>query len=217
MREHVTIIPADNMIIVDGVALQCAFAAPDNVHALQWHKGKGHVEYTDGTPNRTIAPNGYPELVAPFVVAWEAEKSRLEAEANRLPTLAEAKARAEESIKQARDRRLEDGGMVWNGYLVSIDKEATDRMTSVGLQFVTFGDHMPAVRWKMSDGEYALLDRDAFFAMSIAAGGVVQQCYSVEEKKRQEVAVLPDARAILDWLAIPANLVTGWPGGAVGT
>ena len=47
MREHVTIIPADNMIIVDGVALQCAFAAPDNVHALQWCKdveiGRAHV------------------------------------------------------------------------------------------------------------------------------------------------------------------------------
>ncbi|MDL2317446.1 DUF4376 domain-containing protein [Desulfovibrio sp. OttesenSCG-928-A18] len=115
-----------------------------------------------------------------------------------------------ERIKAARDARLERGGLVWNGYLVSIDKEATDRMTSTALQFVV--GVVESVRWKMSDGAYADLDREAFLAMSAAAGAVVQACYAVEEAKRAQVAAMDDADLILAWLAEPANLLTGWPG-----
>lgn len=127
-----------------------------------------------------------------------------------LPTLAEALQRAYGAIKAARDARLEQGGMVWHGYLVSIDKEATDRMTSTAMQFQA--GFLESVRWKMSDGEYAVLDMQAFFAMAAAAGGVVQACYGVEEAKRREVEALPDAAAVLAWLDDAQNTRAGWPG-----
>jgi hypothetical protein len=57
-----------------------AFAAPGNLHALQWHDGKGEMEFTDG-PNSRFTEQEYGERVAPYVAAWEAGKARLEAEA----------------------------------------------------------------------------------------------------------------------------------------
>lgn len=35
MQEHITVIPDDQSIIVDGEALHLAFSAPDGLHALQ--------------------------------------------------------------------------------------------------------------------------------------------------------------------------------------
>lgn len=125
------------------------------------------------------------------------------------PTREEARNTALAAIKQARDSRLENGGLVWQGYLVSVDKEATDRMTSTAVQFMAGA--LAEVRWKMSDGEYALLDKETFFAMSMAAGTLVQQCYGVEEVKRQQVLGLPNAEAVLAWLENPVNVRSGWP------
>ena len=48
MHNHVTVIPADNTISVNGEGLNFDFIAPENMHALQWHDGTGHIEYTDG-------------------------------------------------------------------------------------------------------------------------------------------------------------------------
>lgn len=41
MRQDVTVIPGDRIIIVDGAPLWFAFEAPANLHALQWHDGAG--------------------------------------------------------------------------------------------------------------------------------------------------------------------------------
>lgn len=91
MRNHVTVVPVDKIIIVDGFALNFDFDAPINLHALQWHDGAGEMEWTDDI-NHPLTPSDYTEDVAPFVTLWEAEKARLNAEANRPPTLEEAKA-----------------------------------------------------------------------------------------------------------------------------
>ncbi len=89
---HITVIPADAIVIVDGAALRFDFTAPENLHALQWRGDAGHMEFTDG-PNRTLAAEDYERVVAPYLALWEAEKKRLEAEtADRPPTLEEAKA-----------------------------------------------------------------------------------------------------------------------------
>ena len=45
MRQHVTVVPSDHLIFVDGFALCFDFSAPKNMHALQWHEGSGHIEY----------------------------------------------------------------------------------------------------------------------------------------------------------------------------
>ena len=168
-----------------------------------------------------IAQNGYPYHVpneGEFAAQWEdvrafalANPDKVTAEPEPEPvTLDAALSMAFEAIKAARDARMTEGGLVWNGWLVSIDKEATDRMTSKAVEFMA--GVITETRWKMSDGEYAVLDRGAFFAMSAAVGSTIQACYGIEERKRREVEALPDAEAVLAWLAGPVNLLTGWPG-----
>ena len=100
MRQDVTVIPGDRIIIVDGAPLWFAFEAPANLHALQWHDGAGEMEWTDDI-NHPLTTQDYDSDVAPFVTLWETEKARLDAEANRPPTLDEAKAAKLSEIKAA--------------------------------------------------------------------------------------------------------------------
>ena len=90
MKQHVTVIPSDRLIIVDGASLRFAFDTPADLHALQWHEGRGEMEWTDDI-NHPLTPADYADDVAPFVALWETEKARLDAEANRPPTLEQAK------------------------------------------------------------------------------------------------------------------------------
>lgn len=105
----VTVVPADNLIIVDGAALVFPFDAPKNLHALQWRGGTGHTEWTDA-PNQKLAATDYDEQVAPFVELWQTEKTRqeqaaAEAEAARLTEYNSEAARFER-LRAERDRRL---------------------------------------------------------------------------------------------------------------
>lgn len=54
MYRHVTVVPTDQLVLVDGHALRFAFDAPERLHALQWHEGSGHLEFTDGAPNQPL-------------------------------------------------------------------------------------------------------------------------------------------------------------------
>ncbi len=92
MQSHVTVIPSDFFLSVDGEGMVFEFPGPDGVHAIQWHDGSGHVEYTDGSPNAALTSADYQSKVAPYVALWQAEKDRREEEANRPPTLEEARA-----------------------------------------------------------------------------------------------------------------------------
>ena len=93
----VTVVPADNLIIVDGKALVFPFDAPANMHALQWRGDTGHTEWTDG-PNKPLTAEDYDGQVAPFITRWQDEKARL-AEYN------SEEARFER-LRSERDRRL---------------------------------------------------------------------------------------------------------------
>ena len=78
MKEHVTVIPADGIIICDGMALSCAFTAhAENLHALQWHNGRGHIEYRTGGVMSNEAIASYEAEVAPYVERWQAEYEAL--------------------------------------------------------------------------------------------------------------------------------------------
>lgn len=106
---QVTVVPADNLIIVDGAALVFPFDAPINLHALQWRGDTGHTEWTDG-PNKPLTAEDYDEQVVPYVKLWQAEKARLEkavadAEAARLAEYNSEAARFER-LRAERDRRL---------------------------------------------------------------------------------------------------------------
>lgn len=83
MKTHVTVIPSDGIISVDGEVLFLDGIKSETLHALQWHDGAGHVEPGNGLPNEELSTDDYAGRVAPFVALWEEEKARLEKEANR--------------------------------------------------------------------------------------------------------------------------------------
>lgn len=80
MKKQVTIIPADKLIIADGVGYELDFSAPENIHAIQWQGDSGHCEYTDARANKELTAEDYEAEIAPYVALWEAEKVRLEEE-----------------------------------------------------------------------------------------------------------------------------------------
>ena len=86
MKTHVTVIPSDGIIAVDGEVLYLESIREESFHALQWHDGAGHVEPGHGLPNEALAAGDYAGRVAPFVALWEEEKERLEAGARRPAT-----------------------------------------------------------------------------------------------------------------------------------
>lgn len=72
MKEHVTVIPADQIIIVNGVALQCKFNAHvAGLHALQWHEGTGEIEIINDRKIRNVAIENYTCEVEPYVDIWQ--------------------------------------------------------------------------------------------------------------------------------------------------
>lgn len=76
----VTVVPVDNVILVNGSPLQFKYSPIEGhkqVHAIQWHGGKGAIEFTDYSGRDA----DYETDVAPYVALWEAEKARLDAEA----------------------------------------------------------------------------------------------------------------------------------------
>jgi hypothetical protein len=54
---RLTIIPSDNIVNIDGKALQidCSkFSALAGIHAVQWDGTRGHIEYVQGNPNAFV-------------------------------------------------------------------------------------------------------------------------------------------------------------------
>lgn len=76
----VTVVPVDNVILVNNVPLQFDYKpieGHEQVHAIQWHSGKGVLEFTDYSGRDA----DYDTDVAPYVALYQAEKARLDAEA----------------------------------------------------------------------------------------------------------------------------------------
>ena len=72
MKDHVTVIPADQIIICNNIALQCAFdSIIENMHALQWHDGKGHIEKNVNGLMSNHAIQSYETEVKPYVDIWQ--------------------------------------------------------------------------------------------------------------------------------------------------
>ena len=137
MKKHVTVVPSDRLIIVEGEALQFDFAAPENLHAVQWHNGEGHMEFLDDM-NHPLTEGDYAEDVAPFVTAWETEKARLEdeaaaAEAARVAAYNAPEARAAR-IRAERDRRLEESAWIVERHRDQLDNGEETALTDAGYQ-----------------------------------------------------------------------------------
>ena len=165
MKTHVTVVPEDQIIIVEGVPLVFPFAAPDTIHALQWHNGKGHIEYTDASNNTALAGEvDYQQTVSYYVALWEAEKqrlddekARLDAEANKPPSPEEALAATQKAFTDAIQKRLDDFAQTKNydGIL-----SAATYATSTNAVF-------------RAEGQYAVEARDATWAAGYAIMGAV--------------------------------------------
>lgn len=82
MEEHVTVIPGDGVISVNGIPMQFKFppvAGHEKVHAIQWHYGSGTLEL-DGFTGEPLTAADYDRAVAPYVQFWNTENARREAE-----------------------------------------------------------------------------------------------------------------------------------------
>ena len=109
----VTVVPSDNLIMVDGVPLVFEFPHPANLHAIQWMVNTGYIEWIDdyNWPLSAFDTTAYTDEVAPYVALWQAEKERLEQEtATRAAeeSAAEAVRLAEYNSVPARTSRLRE-------------------------------------------------------------------------------------------------------------
>ena len=99
MHQHVTVVPADSLIIVDGEALRFVYAAPPALRAIQWRDGQGHMEFADDLNHPISGPDLYAQEVAPYVALWTAEKTRLEAAAAEATAQREAAYNSPEAVQ----------------------------------------------------------------------------------------------------------------------
>jgi hypothetical protein len=109
MKQQVTVVPEDHIIIVDRSVVTCEFSIPDNIHAIQWKSGHGEIEFTD-QPNVAFTSQDYETWVLPYVIIHAAEVQRRiseeqEAERKRLEYMQRPENLAQ-TIREERDRRL---------------------------------------------------------------------------------------------------------------
>ena len=83
MEKDVTVVPADNIIIVNRELLHFDFSpieGHESMHALQWHDGKGAIEYEAVAKRLELTKENYAGHVQPYVTLWQAEKARIDKE-----------------------------------------------------------------------------------------------------------------------------------------
>ena len=56
----VTVVTQDKSMTIDGDPMNFDLGLDANIWAIQWDGSKGHIEYTDGSPNKDIIE--FPEL-----------------------------------------------------------------------------------------------------------------------------------------------------------
>ena len=206
MKQHVTVIPSDNLVIVDGVPLVFGFAAPATMHALQWHDGAGELEWTDDI-NHPLTEQDYADDVAPFVTLWEAEKARLEEEANRPPTLDEAKAAKLSEIKTAFAAAEADGFVESS---LGFRADATRR--SIGdieglIDLVSSGALPTPVTFRDYDNAYHSLTLDQLNTLRLEAKGRGPLLYA----RKWELEAAVDAAETVEAVQ-SVDTSIGWPG-----
>lgn len=206
MKQHVTVIPSDNLVIVDGVPLVFGFAAPANLHALQWHDGAGEMEWTDDI-NHPLTEQDYADDIAPFVALWEAEKARLDAEANRPPTLDEAKAAKLSEIKTAFAAAEADGFVESS---LGFRADATRR--SIGdieglIDLVSSGVLSAPVTFRDYDNAYHRLTLDQLNTLRLEAKGRGPLLYA----RKWELEAAVDAAETVEAVQ-GVDTSIGWPG-----
>lgn len=49
--EQLTIVPSDGIVIINGRTIRMEVGLHENIRAVQWEHGNGHIEYKDGSVN----------------------------------------------------------------------------------------------------------------------------------------------------------------------
>lgn len=203
MKEHVTVIPEDSVILINGEALVFEYLYPAELRAIQWYNGAGHIEYKDGKENKLIAGEAdYSARVAPFVALWEAEKERI---TPLPPTVEQSKSEAKTQLKAYR-QQVEYGGFMLNG--VKWDSEQKDelRLNSAYKIFEAGVPEYPG--WKVSDGVYVTLTPEL---LQLATMGLMQhygRAFYVEALKITQIDALNSVEEVAVWLE--TQLKEGW-------
>ena len=203
MKEHVTVIPEDKIILVNGEGFVFDFPIPENLRALQWHDGAGHIEYNGGKQNVLLdGLDDYNINVKPFVELWEEEKER------RIPlppTLQETKTEAKEALKAYR-QQVEYGGFMLNGQKWGSEQKDELRLNSAYKLFESGLSDYPG--WKVSGGVYVTLTPELLQAATVGLMQHYGQAFAVEAAKIAEIEALTTTAEVEAWLE--TELEEGW-------
>lgn len=126
MKEHVTVIPEDQIIIVDGVALQSEFEAHIvDLRALQWHDGKGELEIVNDGKISNVAIKSYTNEVKLYVDIWQAKYDEINTPY--IPTIEEVKAAKLAEINSACDDILNAAVLSYpNTEILTFDQQTVE-------------------------------------------------------------------------------------------
>ncbi len=109
MKNDVTVVVEDRLVIVDGEAVEFEGGVElaeghEGLWALQWHGGKGELEFSDRT-GRALEPKDYRLEVKPYVDQHATRLKAIQDEEARLAAEAEAERNRPENV---RARRIEE-------------------------------------------------------------------------------------------------------------
>lgn len=174
MKRQVTIIPSDQLVIVDGVGYQFDFEAPENLHAVQWYASSGHCEY-NGASNKILSTEDYETEVAPYVLLWEAEKARIDelnakalAEYNSPENVA---ARALEEAKAERAALVEKSTVEIDGMVFDADENSQNRLVRGIVCSIALGlAPDETTEWTLADNSSAYVTARQMARALLAAG-----------------------------------------------
>lgn len=175
MKNQVTVVPADKLVVVDGIGLHVDFTADANLHAVQWYGSQGHCEFVDETSNKELEAGDYEKNVAPFVALWEVEMAKIEqaqaeaeAEYNKPENVA---ARQLEAAKAERAALVEKATVTIDGLVFDADEESQNRLSRGITAALALGlAPEETTEWTLADNSSAFVTVQQMAKALLAAG-----------------------------------------------
>lgn len=188
---HVTIVPADKLIIVNGEALIFDWEPiEENIHAIQYHNDSGHIEYEDASPNMSISNEDYETKVKPYVDLWQVEKNRIleeqrkaEEEYNSVPNVRARKL----SELNASFTQAESDGTLESSVGFTIDANERANRDIDGLIKALENTPEETVMFCAADNSFHEVTLDNLKTMQLEVIGYGQQLYQTKWELRTRI------------------------------